>query len=243
MAILNYYLHQGIKSFVWDGETDGRMKRQNQSASMATEQCLDVCLDICLKSRQKLRNWCTVLRFSQQSHKIANFNTSYKDVDLMFLQREVKMFKNISCHLAQMFRDEVRQIRYILFHISLTREIKTDWVVSSFQLVHVDYMFHLFHPPSTKYFGFIVHTLGPRQNARQFPDDIFKRIFLNENIQISTKISLKLVPRGPINNILVLVQINGLAPTRRQAIIWTNDGQITDAYMRHSALPKWVKSF
>ena len=28
---------------------------------------------------------------------------------------------------------------------------------------------------------------------------------------------------------------NGLAPTRRQAIIWTNDGQIPDAYMRPSA--------
>ena len=28
---------------------------------------------------------------------------------------------------------------------------------------------------------------------------------------------------------------NGLSPTRRQAIIWTNDGQFIDAYMRHSA--------
>ena len=28
---------------------------------------------------------------------------------------------------------------------------------------------------------------------------------------------------------------NGLAPIRRQAIIWTNDGLFTDAYMRHSA--------
>ena len=28
---------------------------------------------------------------------------------------------------------------------------------------------------------------------------------------------------------------NGLAPTRRQAIIWTNDGLVADAYMRHSA--------
>ena len=28
---------------------------------------------------------------------------------------------------------------------------------------------------------------------------------------------------------------NGLAPSRRQAIIWTNDGYITDAYMRRSA--------
>ena len=28
---------------------------------------------------------------------------------------------------------------------------------------------------------------------------------------------------------------NGLAPSRRQAIVWNNAGQITDAYMRHSA--------
>ena len=28
---------------------------------------------------------------------------------------------------------------------------------------------------------------------------------------------------------------NGLVTTRRQAIIWTNGGKITDAYMRHSA--------
>ena len=28
---------------------------------------------------------------------------------------------------------------------------------------------------------------------------------------------------------------NGLAPIRRQAIIWTNDGYFTDVYMRLSA--------
>ena len=28
---------------------------------------------------------------------------------------------------------------------------------------------------------------------------------------------------------------NGLALNRRQAIIWTNDGYFTDAYMRHPA--------
>ena len=27
-----------------------------------------------------------------------------------------------------------------------------------------------------------VNTLRPRQNGRHFPDDIFKRIFLNENV-------------------------------------------------------------
>ena len=38
-------------------------------------------------------------------------------------------------------------------------------------------------------------------------DDIFKCIFLNENVWISIKISLKFVPKGLINNIPALVQI------------------------------------
>ena len=50
------------------------------------------------------------------------------------------------------------------------------------------------------------NTLRPRQNGRHFPDDIFKCIFLNENVQISIKISLKFVPKGPIHNIPALVQ-------------------------------------
>ena len=51
------------------------------------------------------------------------------------------------------------------------------------------------------------NSLRPRQNGRYFPDDIFKCIFLNENVRISIKISLKFVPKGPINNIPALVQI------------------------------------
>ena len=52
-----------------------------------------------------------------------------------------------------------------------------------------------------------LNTLRPRQNGRHFPDDIFKCIFLNENVLISIKIPLKFVPKGPINNILTLFQI------------------------------------
>ena len=52
-----------------------------------------------------------------------------------------------------------------------------------------------------------INTLRPRQNGRRFTDDTFKRIFLNENVRISIKISLKFVPKGPINNIPALVQI------------------------------------
>ena len=53
----------------------------------------------------------------------------------------------------------------------------------------------------------LFNTLSPRQNGRNFADDIFKRIFLNENVWIPIKISLKFVPKGPINNIPVLVQM------------------------------------
>ena len=49
--------------------------------------------------------------------------------------------------------------------------------------------------------------LRPRQNGRHFADDVFKCIFLNENVGIPIIISLKIVPKGTINNIPSLVQI------------------------------------
>ena len=51
------------------------------------------------------------------------------------------------------------------------------------------------------------NTLRPRQNGHLFADDTFKRIFLNENIRISIKISLKFVPKCLINDIPALVLI------------------------------------
>ena len=51
------------------------------------------------------------------------------------------------------------------------------------------------------------NTLRSRQNGRHFADDTFKRIFLNENVRILLKISLKFVPKVRINNIPALVQI------------------------------------
>ena len=53
----------------------------------------------------------------------------------------------------------------------------------------------------------VFNTLRPRQNGHSFVDDTFKRIFLNENVIISIKISLKFVPKGPINNNPALVQV------------------------------------
>ena len=52
-----------------------------------------------------------------------------------------------------------------------------------------------------------INTLRPRQNGCHLPEDILKHIFLNENIWISLKVSLKFVPKVPINNIPALVLI------------------------------------
>ena len=43
--------------------------------------------------------------------------------------------------------------------------------------------------------------------AAIFPDDTFKCIFLNKDVSIWIKISLKFVLKGPINNIPAWVQV------------------------------------
>ena len=40
----------------------------------------------------------------------------------------------------------------------------------------------------------------PGQNSRRFAEDIFRCIFFNENIHILITISLKFVPKGPVDN-------------------------------------------
>ena len=52
-----------------------------------------------------------------------------------------------------------------------------------------------------------INSLRPRQNGSHFPDDTFKHIFSNENVRISIEISLKFVPKGPINKCPSLVQM------------------------------------
>ena len=85
----------------------------------------------------------------------------------------------------------------------------------------------------------LLNSLSPRQNGRHFADDIFKCIFLNENIWIPIKISLKFVPKGPINNIPALVQI--------MAWRWPGDKPLSQPMMvslpMHICVtrPQWVK--
>ena len=77
--------------------------------------------------------------------------------------------------------------------------------------------------------------MRPRQNGRHFADDIFKRIFLNENIWIPIKMSPKFGPKGPINNIPALVQIMAWRRPGDKPLSEPRLVLFTDAYMRHMA--------
>ena len=80
----------------------------------------------------------------------------------------------------------------------------------------------------------------PRPNRRHFEDDIFKCIFLNENVWIPIKISLKFVPKGPINNIPALVQIMAWRRPGDKPL----SGPVMTRLPTHicATRPQWVKS-
>ena len=81
----------------------------------------------------------------------------------------------------------------------------------------------------------IIYTLRPRQNDRHFADDIFERIFLNENILFFIEISIKFVPLFRIDNTPALVQIMDWHWTGDKPFSEPMMTYLADAYMRHSA--------
>ena len=78
-----------------------------------------------------------------------------------------------------------------------------------------------------------LNSLRPRQKRRHFADDVFKCNFLNENVWIPIKVSLKFVPIGPINNIPALVQIMAWRRTGDKPLSEPIMTQFNDAYIRH----------
>ena len=124
----------------------------------------------------------------------------------------------------------------LLFYLSLIRCV---WYMNKNQ---IDVLFN--SNPCWLTFQIItwswcLNTLRPRQDGRHFPDNIFKCIFLNENVWISIKSSLKFVPKGPINNIPALVQI--------MAWRWPGDRLLSEPMvvklLTHICVtrPQWVK--
>ena len=69
--------------------------------------------------------------------------------------------------------------------------------------------------------------------AAIFADAIFKCILLNENEKILIHLSLKFVPRSPIDNIPASVQLMAWHRTGDKPLPEPMMTQFTDAYMRH----------
>ena len=81
------------------------------------------------------------------------------------------------------------------------------------------------------------NSFGSRQNGPHFPDNVFKCIFLNENVWIWIEISLKFVPKGPIDNIPKLIQL--------MAWHWPGNNPLSEATMViwriYVIWPQWIK--
>ena len=64
-------------------------------------------------------------------------------------------------------------------------------------------------------------------------DDVFRCIFLNENDRIPIQISLKFVPRSPIDNKSAWVQVMVWHRIGNKSLREPMVAQFTDAYMRY----------
>ena len=82
--------------------------------------------------------------------------------------------------------------------------------------------------------GFAVNTLRQRQNVCHFAGDIFKCIFLKGNVWILIKISLKFVPKCPIDKMTALVQIMAWCQTGDKPLSEPMMTYVFNAYMHHS---------
>ena len=100
------------------------------------------------------------------------------------------------------------QLPKLYAHTNLSSSIDMIYIYEYIYIyIHINWPLHTYIV--FEHMSMYTHAISvrPKQDGRHFPDDIFKSIFLNENVWISIKISLKFVPRGPLNNIPALVQI------------------------------------
>ena len=82
----------------------------------------------------------------------------------------------------------------------------SSWVESQYEMSLLNFLVaSLSQMVAIRWFN--IYSLRPRQDGRCFADNTCKRIFFNENVIILIKISLKFVPKGPINEIPALVQM------------------------------------
>ena len=126
------------------------------------------------------------------------------------------LWKLISCLALHKCRESIHYRQWILMNFF----IGARWMTAIYALCKIsgrfighngnqqDFeRFQFLSPSLSKSHPLTHYRVGLRHKGRHFPDDIFKCIFLNENLWILLKISLKFVPKVRTNNILALVHI------------------------------------
>ena len=78
-----------------------------------------------------------------------------------------------------------------------------------------------------------INSSPPGQNGHHFADNLFKLIFVNENVRISIQISLKFVPKDPINSKSALVKVMAWRRTGDKPLPEPMLPQFIDAYIWH----------
>ena len=99
-------------------------------------------------------------------------------------------------------KEIILMILWLSYLFSETCKISMLKYARQISLLNINLWCHVWHLPKQS-----VNTLRLRQDSRHLAHDIFKCIFFNENCCILIQISLKYVPKGPINNYPALGQI------------------------------------
>ena len=125
----------------------------------------------------------------------------YSSIMILFTQLQTQdIYIYMVCHIL-LTTSDFRNISLklvIIYEISVKMQFNGTTLANDNTLIF-NYLCLMNHE--------MINTLKPRKNGHHFADDVFKCIFLNENVWILLQISLKFVPNGPINNISSLAQI------------------------------------
>ena len=129
-----------------------------------------------------------------------------------FWELQVSYNKAVSKLKGSPHRNDIKISTELLYHETTQYKLTKEYIYVNVAIIFISLcIFHIIMPMVITQEQLVIclsHKLIEAEtNGRHFADDTFKRIFLNENVRISIKISLKFVPKGPINNIPALVQI------------------------------------
>ena len=123
------------------------------------------------------------------------------------------------------------EVAVILSRLQCVHDTKFECVFSSSSSRTVKWEV-IFHVNNRRHVVNLTH--WGRDKMVDFPNDFSKTFSWMKMCKFRLRFHWSLFPMVQLT-IFQPGSDNGLAPARRQAIIWTNDGKFTDAYMRHSA--------